>query len=233
MAARSHPVSRLEAFSDAVFAFALTLVVVSLEVPQNIDQLTNLLRGFLPFAVTFAMVCYLWYEHNKFFRRYGLEDAWTVFLNAILLFVVLFYVYPLKYLANSLLGGMVGVVGAPRMANGRLLMYMYSGGVVLVFSTFIMLYWHAWRRRRELDLDASELLGLRFSRRAHMISVAIGVLSLVLNYTTGLPGLAGMIYFLMGPMHGLNGYMAYKAHVKLEVGNQKFAIAESGPPSTS
>jgi len=221
MPARSHPVSRLEAFSDAVFAFALTLLVVSLEVPRTIEQLTNLMRGFLPFAVTFAMVCYLWYEHNKFFRRYGLEDAWTVVLNSVLLFVVLFYVYPLKYLANSLLGGMVGVVDAPRMQSGRLLMYMYSGGVVLVFSTFVALYWHAWRRRRDLDLDASELVTLRFGRRAHLISVGIGLFSLALNYLTALPGLSGMIYFLMGPMHGWNGYLAYKAHDKLEVRSQK------------
>ena len=229
MAARSHPVSRLEAFSDAVFAFALTLVVVSLEVPRTIGELTNLLRGFLPFAVTFAMVCYLWYEHNKFFRRYGLEDAFTVFLNAILLFVVLFYVYPLKYLANSLLGDMVGVVDAPRMQNGRLLMYMYSGGVVLVFSTFALLYWHAWRRRRELGLDASELVTLRFGRRAHLISVGIGVLSLALNFLTGLPGLAGMIYFLMGPLHGWNGYRAFKAHDRLEVRSQKLESVPTAP----
>jgi len=221
MPARSHPVSRLEAFSDAVFAFALTLLVVSLEVPRTIEQLTNLMRGFLPFAVTFAMVCYLWYEHNKFFRRYGLEDAWTVVLNSVLLFVVLFYVYPLKYLANSLLGGMVGVVDAPRMQSGRLLMYLYSSGVVLVFSTFVALYWHAWRRRRDLDLDASELVTLRFGRRAHLISVGIGLFSLALNYLTALPGLSGMIYFLMGPMHGWNGYLAYKAHDKLEVRSQK------------
>jgi hypothetical protein len=215
MPLRSHPVSRLEAFSDAVFAFALTLVVVSLEVPQTIDELTNLMRGFLPFGVTFAMVCYLWYEHNKFFRRYGLEDAFTVFLNAILLFVVLFYVYPLKYLANSLLGEMVGVVDAPRMANGRLLMYMYSGGVVLVFSTFVLLYWHAWRRRGELDLDAAELVTLRFGRRAHLTSVGIGTLSLALNFITGAPGLAGLIYFLMGPLHALNGYTMHKTLEKL------------------
>ena len=227
MPARSHPVSRLEAFSDAVFAFALTLLVVSLEVPRTIEQLTNLMRGFLPFAVTFAMVCYLWYEHNKFFRRYGLEDAWTVVLNSVLLFVVLFYVYPLKYLANSLLGGMVGVVDAPRMQSGRLLMYMYSGGVVLVFSTFVALYWHAWRRRRDLDLDASELVTLRFGRRAHLISVGIGLFSLALNYLTALPGLAGMIYFLMGPMHGWNGYLAHKAHDKLEVRSQKSESAQS------
>ena len=57
--------------------------------------------GFVPFALMFAMVCWIWYEHNLFFRRYGLQDPWTVFLNCVLLFVVLFYVYPLKFLTTA------------------------------------------------------------------------------------------------------------------------------------
>ena len=157
----------------------------------------------------------------------GLEDALTVFLNAILLFVVLFYVYPLKFLANALLGGLVGTPDAPPLRNGTLLMYLYSTGVVLVFATFMLLYWHAWRRRRQLDLDASELLVLQFGWRAHFISVAIGLLSLAINYALDLPGLAGMIYILMGPVQGWNGYMAHKAHVKLEVRSQKLETVDT------
>ena len=82
-------ISRLEAFSDAVFAFALTLLVVSLEVPSSYAELMNTMRGFVPFACTFALVTWIWYEHNKFFRRYGLEDPFTVFINGTLLFLVL------------------------------------------------------------------------------------------------------------------------------------------------
>ena len=111
MAARLHGVSRLEGFSDAVFGFALTLLVVSLDVPDTIDELEVLVRGSLPFALMFAMVCYIWWEHNKFFRRYGLQDAWTAFLNCVLLFVVLFYVYPLKFLTVSL--------ARPQFRHGR------------------------------------------------------------------------------------------------------------------
>jgi hypothetical protein len=91
---RYREVSRLEGFSDAVFGFALTLLVVSLETPNDFQALRQMVTSFLPFALMFAMVCWIWYEHNLFFRRYGMQDAWTVFLNCILLFVVLFYVYP-------------------------------------------------------------------------------------------------------------------------------------------
>src|SRR5688572_33363051 len=88
---RRHDISRLEAFSDAVFAFALTLLVVSLEVPKSFDELMNLMRGFPAFACCFAVLVGIWVEHNLFFRRYGLDDGYTVLLNSILLFVVMFY----------------------------------------------------------------------------------------------------------------------------------------------
>ena len=87
---RRHGISRLEAFSDAVFAFALTLLVVALEVPKSYDELMELVGGFLSFACCFSVLVWVWYEHNLFFRRYGLQDPYTVFLNGGLLFVVLF-----------------------------------------------------------------------------------------------------------------------------------------------
>ena len=99
---RRHEVSRLEAFSDAAFAFALTLLVVSLDVPQSYDQLMQIMRGFPSFACCFALLVWIWYEHNLFFRRYGLHDPWTVFVNGMLLFVTLFYVYPLKFMFDSM-----------------------------------------------------------------------------------------------------------------------------------
>ncbi|HNL26385.1 MAG TPA: TMEM175 family protein, partial [bacterium] len=92
---RGHEVTRVEAFSDAVFAFAMTLLVVSLEVPKNLSQLLETMRGFPAFATCFTILVMLWYWHYKFFRRFGLQDRFTIVWNAALLFVVLFFVYPL------------------------------------------------------------------------------------------------------------------------------------------
>ena len=99
---RRHEVSRLEAFSDAAFAFALTLLVVSLDVPKSYAELMRTMRGFPSFACCFALLVWVWHEHNLFFRRYGLQDSWTVFVNSMLLFVTLFYVYPLKFMFDSM-----------------------------------------------------------------------------------------------------------------------------------
>ena len=86
--------SRLEGFSDVVLGFALTLLVVLLEVPRTYAELHASMRSFVPFAICFFLLLSIWYSQFKFFRRYGLHDTAAVVLNSFLLFVVLFYVYP-------------------------------------------------------------------------------------------------------------------------------------------
>src|SRR5690242_2973638 len=84
---RGHEVRRIEAFSDAVFAFAVTLLIVSLEVPKNFEELMVTIRGFFAFGVSFILLMMIWYEQNIFFRRYGLDDLKTIVLNCILIFL--------------------------------------------------------------------------------------------------------------------------------------------------
>jgi uncharacterized membrane protein len=110
---RRHEITRLEGFSDAVFGFALTLLVVSLEVPRSYAQLMGVMGGFLSFACCFALLIWVWHEHNVFFRRYGLQDGLTVVLNGALLFVVLFYVYPLKFMFDSMFARFIPTATPP------------------------------------------------------------------------------------------------------------------------
>src|SRR2546427_7728631 len=79
---RSHEISRIEGLSDAVFAFAVTLLVVSLEVPKTFAELMSAVRGFGAFAICFTLLFIVWYNQYKFFRRYGLQDNITILLNA-------------------------------------------------------------------------------------------------------------------------------------------------------
>src|SRR5260370_24274801 len=87
---RATEITRLEGFTDAVFAFAVTLLVVSLEVPKTFSELIFAMKGFIAFAICFALLVQVWYEHYTFSRRYGLQTAYIIFLNSLLLVVILF-----------------------------------------------------------------------------------------------------------------------------------------------
>jgi len=131
----------------------------------------------------------------------------------------LFYVYPLRFLTTALVGRQImGDPNAPKIApsEGPLLMLLYSIGVLLIFSTFLLLHWRAWSQRGEIGLTAVEDLQLRYRARSHGISAGIAVASLIL--VLALPSQAmwaGLIYCLMGPLHAWNGHAAGSAQAKL------------------
>lgn len=215
---RGGDVSRIEGLSDGVFAFALTLLVVSLEVPDTFDELKLAFLQLPAFAVCFAFLIWCWYCHYVYHRRYGLETPGTAALNACLLFVILVYVYPLKFLATYLFNGLVGVsnmvagpngvpVPAIRSADMDDLMVLYGLGFAGIFFLFAVLNWMAWRKREDLGLDELERCHTRIAIRAHLLSVLVGLLSVVFALIGGkLVPWAGLIYFLMGPLQGVHGW---------------------------
>jgi uncharacterized membrane protein len=192
---RAHEVSRLEAFSDVVFGFALTLIVVSLEVPRTYDELMTAMRGFPAFALCFAVLIWIWHAHYTYFRRYGLHDDFTVWMNTFLLFLVLFYVYPLKFVFSSFAGHRG--YGAH---EARVLFTIYGLGFAGIFSIYAVLYSHALKKRDELALNAVE----RHDTQTHVMlfagNVGVGLTSILLALLLpdNLLGIAGYIYFVTG-----------------------------------
>lgn len=220
---RGREVSRVEGFSDAVFAFALTLLVVSLEVPASFAELQATMEGFLAFAVCFAFIVWVWYEHFLFFRRFGLEDGPTIALNALLLFVILFYVYPLKFLFTGLISAWTGLgreLDVSRVrSDGRALLVIYGVGFVAVFVGLLLLYLRAWSQREALAFDRLTAHDARAGVARHASTVAVGLVAILLALT--LPerwvGFAGMFYSTLGPVHGILGYRFGKRRAALAV----------------
>ncbi len=207
---RKHEITRLEAFSDAVFAFALTLLVVSLEAPRSYHELMTLAQGFLPFAFSFALLVWIWYEHSAFFSRYDLHDPLTITFNAALLFVVLFYVYPLKYMSNAMFHALLPELRVVQPANATevaRLFVLYGAGYVSVFSILAGLYYRAWRKRRDLALTPVEAFDAHAYAGKHALSAMVGLLSIgwALLAPGGWSGFAGLVYFLMAPVHTVYG----------------------------
>jgi len=152
---RGVSMSRVDGFSDVVFGFALTLLVVSLEVPRTYDELHTDLLGFVPFAVCFLLFMTIWRAHFTFFRRFGLHDTPTIWINAFLLFSVLLYIYPLKFLFTIATAHVApGVFTNPYQL--RELMGVYGAGFAAIYLSFTALYANAWRQRIHLRLNPLE-----------------------------------------------------------------------------
>lgn len=202
---RAGEITRLEAFCDVVFGFAITLLVVSLEVPHTYAELMADMRGFLPFAACFAQLALIWRTHYKFSRRYGLEDPYTVFLNVVLLFLVLFYVYPLKFVFTLVFSELTGSEASARLGwhEGSVLMRIYALGFVCVFLLFVLMYVHAYRLRRDLGLNPVEISVTRFSIQENVILALVGITSFVV--ATRSPDWAGWTYASIGPLMAIHG----------------------------
>jgi len=98
-------------------------------------------------------------RHYVFFRRYGLHDQLSIFLNSVLALVVLFYVYPLKFLFSTLVGQMSRRDSTRYFtSSGQVteLMVLYALGFAAVYFLLAALYWNAWRHRESLALNGLE-----------------------------------------------------------------------------
>ncbi len=218
---RGHEVTRIEAFSDAVFGFAITLLVVSLEVPKDFGELVHAMKGFIPFAVCFALFFQVWCAQNLFFRRFGLHDERTLTLNAMLLFAVLFFVYPLKFLFSAFF-----VPHAIKGYEWVELMYVYGGSFAVIYFLIALMYHHAYRKRASLKLTHSEA----FETKTYMYrNIGVGMVGLLSIAISSLgpeyAPLGGLAYSLIGIVVGLTHSKRGKIHRKKfehqpELGNQ-------------
>lgn len=226
---RGREVSRIEAFFDAAFAFAVTLMVVSLQVPETYDALVDTLRGVPAFAACFLILFNVWLAHYTFCRRYGLTDMTTVVLNCALVFLLLVYIFPLKFLCLLAIQATVGF--GPRSAvplhlrcpPDKLddLFVIYGLGFALVWLLLAAFFVHAYRRRADLSLNAIECCDTLASVTRFLGLAGVGGCSCSLAIAfAGSPQvvLAGWSYALIGVVEFVVG---------LSFGLRRNALAKS------
>src|SRR4029077_17762924 len=155
--------------------------------------------------ISFILLIFIWNEQHKFFRRYGLDDTWTITLNMILLFIVLFYVYPLKFLFTLLFSDQIYAPhSSPLKITEKqfpLLMEIYALGYIAIYFLFFCMYLQALKKSEILGLSSVEKFDCKTSMYKQLVMVAVGCVSLVLAATLSpsFEWLAGVIYVMIGP----------------------------------
>jgi len=218
---RDKEVQRIETFSDAVFGFAVTLLIVSLEVPKNFEELLINIRGFFAFGISFFLLVFIWVEQHRYFRKYGMDDGWTLVLNMILLFIVLFYVYPLKYLFTLMFSDEIyGKGRSPFEISSHqvpVLMEIYAVGFIAIYGLLFLMYYRTVKNAKVMGLTRLEIFDCRSTMYKLLIMELTGILSLILAFT--LPenhvGLAGYAYTLMAP--AISIYFFYRTKIRKKI----------------
>jgi uncharacterized membrane protein len=105
--ARRTRTTRLEAFSDGVFAIAITLLVLDLAVPVNaqadshlLDAIADEWPGYLGYIVSFATVGAMWLGHDAITDYLDHADTTLLRLNLLLLLLVSFLPFPTRLLSE-------------------------------------------------------------------------------------------------------------------------------------
>lgn len=206
--------TRIEAYSDGVFAIATALLIISTSVPQTYRELIIFLDDLTPFALCITLLMLIWHEHYIFFLRYGFKDAGIVAVNTLFLFLVLFYIYPLKFLFALLYKLFTGIATSNKEAlrdlftnvievkDAPTLMVIYGIGAAAIFFTLAWMYYIAYLRRHKLDLNEVEVFDTKEHIIENLIMAIVPVISILLALTISHNVLAfrysGMIYMSYG-----------------------------------
>jgi uncharacterized membrane protein len=190
--------ARVESFSDGVFAFAITLLVLSIPIPDiksADDQIlsTALLRAIpqlIPYVTSFATIGIIWLNHHSMFHEVEKVEHTTLTLNLLLLLVVAFIPYPT---------GVIGRYGALRSA-----VVLYGATFTACGLAFSALWFDIRRNRltREREDDAR----IRSTTVRNLIGPAIYPLATVLAFIA--PKTSLSIFFGLAAFYYLPAYRA-------------------------
>lgn len=214
---RGEAVTRIENLSDIAFALALGMLISGVDAPQSFDDLIRFLIYIIPAALGFCILLQIWTAHYTFFRRYGVADSRIIFYNAVLIFLVLYMAYPLRFVFDSLFSWIAGA-GMGDYSRGLeigVMSFDTSGKVLAVFGVIYaavylnmaVMYRHILSKADWLDLNDYEL---SITRRTYFYWKGGAFLCMIVAsaaYFTPLNGFAG--FFLC-----LNGAVAIIARIR-------------------
>jgi hypothetical protein len=181
---RGLEMTRLEVFIDAAFAFAVTMLVISLDsIPRSYDEVMLAIKSIPAFIVAVAQLVWIWHTHNVWSRRFGLDTTYTVFISTVLLIVVLIYIYPMRIMAggmfawftNDYLPSHFKTITLDELRD----MFIFLGiGFIALCLVFVQMYRYAARLKIELLLNEYELFESRTLAVMWSGAAGIGLISI-------------------------------------------------------
>src|SRR5215204_4030683 len=178
-AARENDTGRIEAFSDGVFAIAITLLIIEIGVPHLEDEppgttlpaaLVGLWPSFLAYVISFLQIGVIWANHHNRFRFIARSDHILLFLNILFLMCVAFIPFPTALLADYLRGAERATAGA-----------VYAGTLAVTAVFFTLLWLYAATNYRLIDRNLDPFL-VRAMTRRYVLGMAAYLFAFLLAF---------------------------------------------------
>lgn len=205
---RGQDVTRIENLSDIVFALALGMIISTGYPISTFVEMKNFLSSIIPVAAAFAILLQLWNQHFTFFRRYGVADKKIIFLNALLIFAILYIAYPLRFafdsfyefISSSITGdySRMREKGINSFSSSGTILAFFGVGYAFVHVIYALMHQHVLKKHALLELSHSELQMTRQSVFSNWFIVFLASLMSGLANFTNLNGMAGFILALSG-----------------------------------
>lgn len=171
---------RLDNFTDAAFAFAVSLLVIGgAGAPSDFNALVKALGDIPAFAIGFAIVVLFWFAHVRWRRLRGEGDWRSMCLTLLLVFLVLIYIQPLRAMAAATAIFFTGQGGGFR-GNITGLFAVYGSGFVLMSLTLAALFAEA---RSNGGLDRAGRAQAKGEVVIWLILAATGIVSILVSLT--------------------------------------------------
>ncbi|MFC7377487.1 TMEM175 family protein [Brevundimonas sp. GCM10030266] len=195
---------RLDAFVDAAFAFAVSLLIIAGAEPlQSFADLARALARIPAFACGFALIALFWLAHRNWARLTPIRTGWTTFLSLAVVFAVLVFVFPLRLLTETAThhisgGSLPGSGLMATLGDLRWTYVIYGLAFAALAGLTALLFAQAHRALAGGEPDARR--SARQWELTWLVGVGVGLISAVLALTPLLgaaPWLPGVIYNLI------------------------------------
>ena len=151
--------TRVEFFSDGVFAIAITLLVLEIKVPESVNIATGLLNlwpSYLAYIVSFIVIGAIWINHHAMFDWIARIDHQLLLLNTFHLLFIAFLPFPTAVLAEAF-----------HTNSGRDVASAFYAGTLTVIGVLVNAMWWYVASRRELlnetvSPELAKAIGKRF-----------------------------------------------------------------------
>ena len=172
------PKSRTEAFSDGVFAIAITLLIIEVRVPHAKPgelggDLASQWPSYAAYVVSFAIIGIIWVNHHDIFGRIVTVDRPLLFLNLLMLLTVAFLPFPTALLGDYIRDG----------DNAHIAAAIYSANMTLIGLAFIAMWTYLARVPSLLTPEVGAEGALR-ARRAAVVGPVVYGLSIPLAFVS-------------------------------------------------